>query len=164
MAREKPVNLVLNSYSRNDNPMFDKDFICTPMNTLWLVSHNLAGVRMGRNPERGVSENAQTTPADRACSVPKQSMVSCSESDHPGYSFERTPWVLVTGMGPFVEIEVRRGEPYQAASSTRPVKRRAVLGTWPGLESQAPRAGAILAQVADHFADIGKMVLSEAIP
>ena len=34
------------------------------------------------------------------------------KSDHPGYSFERAPWTLVTGVGPL--NPVRLGEPYRA--------------------------------------------------
>ena len=86
------------------------------------------------------------------------------KNDHPGYPFGRAPWALITGVGPFAEIEVRLGEPYRAASSTRPRKRRAVLGTWPGLENPAPRAGAILPQVMDHFVGVNKMVERVWIP
>ena len=35
-------------------------------------------------------------------------MSARQKSDHPGYSFERAPWALVTGVEPLNWLEVKR--------------------------------------------------------
>ncbi len=126
---------------------------------LVLLSVNILRASHSWKIKTDAPENAQTTPADRVCSVLKQT-ASQRENDHPGYPCGKAHWAFVTGVGPFAEIGVGLGEPYRA-DKQHPTRKA------PGgfrnprshLESATPSAKHILPQNADHFAEAGKMVL-----
>ncbi len=55
------------------------------------------------------------------CTGLRRVLASYRNNDHPGYSFERTPWVLVTGMGPFKWLQA-------PGSRIPPIRADAVAG------------------------------------
>ena len=71
------------------------------------ISRHFSGIAEDRRPAFGILPFILPKWQDAA--IRTKIRTSCPDkSDHPGYSFERTPWVLVTGVEPLNFQDSRR--------------------------------------------------------